>query len=108
MRQCGLKARDLFNAVSRDNKTRLKQITQHHGNDPRVMNYITGDKQATALIKASKNGHVEVVNQLLHTLADTDKRSTMNHMNTYGLTALKIALLRIQKKGPHIQRSAIH
>jgi hypothetical protein len=52
----------------------------------------------TALIKASKNGHTAVVNQLLHALADTDKRSTMNHMNTYGLTALKIACDEFRKR----------
>ncbi len=85
------KARDLFNAVSSGDTRKVGQITRRHGNDPRVMNYVTTDKQATALMYAAKKGFTEIAGMLFNQLPVAHQIEAIHKADTTGYTALIIA-----------------
>jgi ankyrin repeat protein len=88
VRECGLKARDLFNAVSQGNTTKVRQITLHHGDNPRVMNYVTANKQTTALMHAAQHGFTEIAGMLFNRLPEADQVEAIHKADKTGKTAL--------------------
>ena len=91
MRELSKKARDLFNAVSSGDTRKARQITRRHGNDPRVMNYVTTDKQATALMYAAKKGFTEIAGMLFNQLPVAHQIEAIHKTDITGYTALIIA-----------------